>query len=126
MFTGTHVLLYSTNAEADRAFLRDTLGLRFVDVGGGWLIFGLPPAELGVHPGDGSFVQQHGGEQQMGAVVYLMCDDVRAVMKQLEARGVAFGTVLEEQWGISTSIRLPSGGFIGLYQPKHPTALNLK
>jgi hypothetical protein len=123
MITGAHFLLYSTDAEADRAFLRDGLALTAVDAGGGWLVFGLPPAEVGVHPSDGRFVRSHAGHDLLGAVLYLMCDDVRAEVRALAARGVTCTDLREADWGIATTIPLPSGGAIGLYQPTHPTAI---
>jgi hypothetical protein len=127
MITGTHVLFYSENPEADRAFFRDVLQFRSVDVGGGWLIFTLPPAEAGVHPTDGERrAQAHGGRSLLGAVVYLMCDDVQAEIKRLQEKKVTCSPVESEDWGIKTTIRLPSGGELGLYQPTHPTAFNLK
>lgn len=89
MIFGAHILFYSTNPEADRAFLRDALGLRFVDSGGGWLIFALPPAEAGVHPSDGAFTQEHAGRRMLGSILYLMCDDladaIRAARRQRAA-----------------------------------------
>ena len=124
--TGAHVLFYSDNPEADRTFFRDILGLRSVDAGGGWLIFALPPAEAGIHPSDGDRSQLHGGRKLLGAVLYLMCDDLQARMKSLAARGVTCSPPEEEDWGIKTTIQLPSGGEIGLYQPTHPTALGLR
>jgi hypothetical protein len=125
--TGAHVLLYSDNPEADRTFFRDVLGFGAVDAGGGWLIFALPPAEAGIHPSDGEKRSQvHGGRQLLGSVLYLMCDDLPALMKSLKAKGVSCSTVEEEDWGIKTTIQLPSGSEIGLYQPTHPTALGLK
>jgi catechol 2,3-dioxygenase-like lactoylglutathione lyase family enzyme len=123
--TGAHILLYSSRPEADRAFFRDVLGFRNVDAGEGWLIFSLPPAEMGIHPTDGERAQPHGGRDLLGAVLYLMCDDVRALMKSLQAKGVKCSAVEEEPWGIKTTIQLPSGGEIGLYQPTHPTAIDL-
>jgi hypothetical protein len=123
MITGAHLLLYSTNPEADRAFIRDVLEFRSVDVGHGWLIFALPPAEMAVHPGDGSFAHAHAEHHLLGAVLYLMCDDLRLMMRSLEARDVHCTPVTEAEWGIKTTIPLPSGGEIGLYQPKHPTAI---
>ena len=123
MITGTHLLLYSADAEADRAFLRDVLELRHVDVGHGWLIFGLPPAEVGVHPGDGTFAHQHAGKRMMGAVVYLMCDDVVAEVARLAERGVECTEIEVANWGLATSIPMPGGGAIGLYQPSHATAV---
>ena len=91
MIFGAHVLLYSTDPDADRAFFRDVLQFKGVDVGGGWLIFALPPAEIAVHPGDGTFAQKHGGQSLLGALVYLMCDDVRETIKLLQAKRVACG-----------------------------------
>jgi catechol 2,3-dioxygenase-like lactoylglutathione lyase family enzyme len=125
MINGAHVLIYSTDPEADRAFFRDVLQLRSVDAGGGWLIFALPPAEVAVHPSDGEFSQRHAGHNLLGALTYLMCDDLRATMKWLEAKDVACTAVEEARWGIKTTIRLPSGGELGLYQPTHPTAIGL-
>jgi len=118
---GAHILLYSQNPEADRAFFRDVLQFRSVDVGRGWLIFALPPAELAVHPGE--FVQNHANHPVLGCVLYLMCEDLPATIKSLEARGVNCTEVDEAPWGIRTTVRLPSGGEIGLYQPTHETAI---
>jgi len=127
MITGTHVLFYSKNPEADRAFFRDVLEFRSVDAGRGWLIFAMPPAEAGVHPTEGeSRAQVHGGRSLLGAVVYLMCDDLEAEIKRLQARKVTCSPVETEDWGSKTTLRLPSGGELGLYQPTHPTAFNLK
>jgi len=117
MMTGAHFLLYSPDPEADRAFFRDVLRFPSVDAGRGWLIFGLPPAELAVHPTE--------GDAQMHAELYLMCEDLREVLRTLEAQGVAHTEVIEVRWGIKTTVRLPSGGEVGLYQPSHPTALGL-
>jgi len=126
MLIGAHVLLYSDNPEADRAFFRDVLGFPSVDAGRGWLIFKLPPAEAALHPtddNDQSIV--HAERKLLGAVLYLMCDDLRAYLKKLEAAKVSYSAIEEAPWGIKTSFRLPSGGEIGLYQPGHPTALEL-
>src|SRR5437870_4017381 len=109
MINGAHVLLYSDNAEADRGFLRDVLGFPSVDAGRGWLIFALPAAEVAVHPSDGETGQLHVEHRMMGAVLYLMCDDLTAQIKALEAQGVRCTEVNPEPWGIRTSIRLPSG-----------------
>jgi len=122
---GAHILLYSTNPDADRAFFRDVLGFRSVDVGGGWLIFKLPPAEVAVHPSDGEFAQRHSGHSLMGALLYLMCDDLAGIVKSLEVKQIVCSPVSEERWGSRTTVRLPSGGEIGLYQPKHPVAYSL-
>ncbi len=126
MINGAHFLLYSKDPEADRAFFRNVLGFRAVDAGEGWLIFALPPAEMGVHPSDGNFVQQHADHPLFAAVLYLMCNDLRSVIKSLAAKNVRCTEVTEEPWGIKTTIPLPSGGQIGLYQPSHPTAIELR
>lgn len=123
MIIGAHFLLYTTGADADRAFFRDVLGFRAVDAGHGWLILRLPPAELGVHPGDGNFAQTHAGHSMLGAVLYLMCDDLTATMAELAAKGVTCSEVDEAPWGRKTTLPLPSGGEIGLYEPRHPTAI---
>ena len=123
MITGAHVLFYSTEPEADRAFLRDFLKLRAIDVGEGWLIFTFPPTEAAVHPAEHEHLFQHGGRPMLGAVVYLMCDDLRETMASLKKNGVTFSPIEEAAWGIKTTIRLPSGGDLGLYQPLHPTAI---
>ena len=126
MINGAHVLIYSTDPDADRRFFRDVLGFPFVDVGGGWLIFGLPPAEVAVHPSDGAFTQRHGDRPMLGSILYLMCDDVRATVRSLADKKVTCTALEEEAWGITTAVALPSGGYVGLYQPKHPTALRLR
>jgi catechol 2,3-dioxygenase-like lactoylglutathione lyase family enzyme len=114
MITGAHVILYSRDADADRAFFRDVLQYPHVDAGGGWLIFKLPPGEVAVHPADGPSHE-----------LYLMCDDVTATVEQLAAKGVTCGEVSDEGWGLLTSIRLPGGGELGLYEPRHPKATEL-
>jgi hypothetical protein len=123
MINGAHFLLYSKDPDADRAFLRDVLEFRAVDIGHGWLIFALPPAEMAVHPAAENFVQSHADHNLLGAILYLMCDDVRSLVKALEAKNVVCSALEEAPWGIKTTLRLPSGGEIGLYQPTHPTAL---
>jgi catechol 2,3-dioxygenase-like lactoylglutathione lyase family enzyme len=125
MFIGAHVLLYSNDAEADRAFLRDVLGLKGVDAGGGWLIFALPPAEVAVHPAEESPTPGQATQLPLRAELYFMCDDVRAYVRRLAEHGVQCAVPGEEPWGITTTIPLPSGGSVGLYQPLHPTALQL-
>jgi hypothetical protein len=113
MITGAHAIVYSTEAEADRAFLRDVLGFGGVDAGGGWLIFELPPAELAVHPAEDEHHE-----------LYLMCDDIRATMRELQERGAEFtAEVSDEGFGLLTALRLPSGGTLGLYEPRHPSPL---
>jgi hypothetical protein len=127
MIIGTHILFYSENPEADRAFLRDVLGLKSVDAGGGWLIFALPPAEAAVHPMDGENRKRtHTGNKMLAADVYLMCDDLDAEIKKLKAKKVTCSPVETARWGRKTAFPLPSGGELGLYQPTHPTAINLK
>jgi catechol 2,3-dioxygenase-like lactoylglutathione lyase family enzyme len=123
VITGAHFLLYTTDADADRVFLRDVLGFRAVDAGHGWLILGLPPAEMGVHPGDGNFAQTHAGHSMLGALLYLMCDDLTTTIGELAAKGVRCTEVEEAPWGRKTTIPMPSGGEIGLYEPRHPTAI---
>ncbi len=116
MIRGSHVILYSADAEADRAFLRDVLGLASVDSGGGWLIFQLPPAEVAVHPADTSGATE----------LYLVCDDVEATVADLTGRGVAIeGPVSDQGWGRLVTITLPGGGRLGIYEPRHPTAFDL-
>jgi hypothetical protein len=123
MIAGAHFLLYSKDPEADRAFFKTVLEFPSVDIGEGWLIFALPPAELAVHPGDGEFVQVHAEHRMLGGLLYLMCDDLSSVIGLLKRKGVAYANPVEAEWGISTSGRLPSGGEIGLYQPTHPTMI---
>jgi hypothetical protein len=125
MINGAHFLLYSKDPDADRAFLRDVLGFKGIDIGHGWLIFALPPSEMAVHPASEPFVQSHAGHDLLGFILYLMCDDVRAVVAELEAKNVACAPIDEAPWGLKTSVKLPSGGEVGLYQPLHQTALGL-
>ncbi len=122
MITGAHILLNSSDPEADRAFFRDVLEYPFVDAGHGWLIFKLPPAEVAIHPVDAGLAA---GAAMIGAQLYLMCDDLQETIQSLAAKHVVCTTIDKERWGIKTTIRLPSGGEIGLYQPTHPTALEL-
>ena len=125
MIHGVHLLLYSRDPDADRAFFRDVLSFESVDAGEGWLIFALPPAELGIHRGDGKFVERHADHELSGSIVYLMCDDLRATIDALHAKGSATTEIVETGWGITTTVRLPGGGGLGLYQPRHATALSL-
>ena len=113
MINGAHVVIYSKNSEADRAFFRDVLKFPSVDAGHGWLIFALPPAEAAFHDSESNDRHE----------LYFMCDDLKAEMESLKAKKVKCGAVQEERWGSVTTISLPGGGKIGLYQPKHPTAL---
>jgi len=125
MIIGAHVLFYSTDPEADRAFLRDILELPAIDIGHGWMIFKLPPAEAAVHPEEGSSAPSPAAHAMLRADLYLLCDDVQATLTALAAKGVRCSPVETERWGLRTTIPLPSGGEIGLYQPTHPTALDL-
>lgn len=114
MFIGAHTILYSSDADADRAFFGDVLNFDSVDAGGGWLIFGLPPGELACHPSEGTSSYE----------LYLMCEDVYATVEALRAKGVEFTQEISDQgWGLLTAIKTPSGSELGLYQPKHPTAI---
>ena len=115
MINGVHALLYAKDADQTRAFLRDVLGLPYVDAGGGWLIFALPPGELGVHP----------EESEVHHELYFMCDDAAATVAELTAKGVKCSPVKDQGWGLVTAVEVPGAGRIGLYQPKHPTAVRL-
>jgi hypothetical protein len=115
MINGAHIILQSKNADADRAFFRDVLNFPSIDAGRGWLIFALPPAEAAFHPSESSDAHE----------LYLMCDDLKSVIAALSTKGVPFSEVHEERWGSVVKMRLPSGGELGLDQPKHPTALHL-
>ena len=113
MINGSHVVLFSTDPDADRRFFADVLGFSHVDAGGGWLVFGLPPAEAAMHPSDGPTSHE----------LFFMCDDIEATIAELSAKGVEFTTgISEERWGRLTRLRLPSGGEIGVYEPRHPRA----
>jgi hypothetical protein len=116
MISGTQVMGYSRHADADRAFFRDVLQFPPVDAGHGWLIFALPPAETAVHPSD------EGGTQE----VYFMCDDLKDEIAYLAENRVLCSEIQEARWGSIAKMRLPGGGEVGLYQPKHPTALGMK
>ena len=109
MINGAHSIIYSTDPDADRAFLRDVLQLTNVDVGDGWLIFGLPPAEVAVHPSD----------KNDGQELYLMCDDVESFIAEMNKHDIACGPVRDEGWGLLTHLTLPGGGKLGVYQPRH-------
>jgi len=109
LFTGAHAILYSQDAEADRAFLRDSFGLSNVDVGDGWLIFALPPAELAVHPADANNTHE----------LFFMVADIAAFVAAMGAKGVACTPVQSLGWGELTRVALPSGGKLGVYQPRH-------
>ncbi len=109
MIIGAHSIIYSTSPDADRGFLRYVLKLPNVDVGGGWLIFGLPPAEVAVHPSNENDVHEF----------YLICDDVEALIAEMNKRKIACGPVQNQGWGLLTQVTLPGGGKLGIYQPRH-------
>jgi catechol 2,3-dioxygenase-like lactoylglutathione lyase family enzyme len=113
LIAGVHVIVYSKDPEADRAFFRDVLKFTAVDAGQGWLIFALPPSEAAFHPSEKNDLHE----------LHLMCDDLKATMESLKEKKVKCGPVQEVRWGSLTTISLPGGGKIGLYQPKHPTAI---
>jgi catechol 2,3-dioxygenase-like lactoylglutathione lyase family enzyme len=115
MIYGAHVIVYSKDATSDRAFFRDILGFACVDASHDWLIFALPPAEAAFHP----------DEENDRHELYFMCDDLKAEISALKEKGVACSEIQEARWGSITKMTLPGGGQIGLYQPKHPTALSL-
>ena len=109
MITGAHSIIYSTNAAADREFFRDVLKLTNVDVGEGWLIFGLPPAEVAVHPSDEDNLHEFD----------LMCDDIAAFAAEMEKKNITCGPAQDMGWGVLTQLTLPGGGKLGVYQPRH-------
>ena len=109
MINGAHVIIFSTDAEADRAFFRDVLGLAHVDTGDGWLIFALPPAEVAVHPAEANDRHE----------LYLTCPDVRAFMSEMQGRGIECSPIEEQRWGLLTQVRLPGSGTLGVYEPRH-------
>jgi hypothetical protein len=116
MIIGIHALIYSNQADAVRAFFRDVLDLQSVDAGGGWPIFGLPPAEVAVHPASGTDTHE----------LYLMCDDLDATIAMLADKGITLASeIREERWGRVTSIKIADGSSLGIYEPKHPAALHL-
>jgi catechol 2,3-dioxygenase-like lactoylglutathione lyase family enzyme len=114
MITGVHALIYTSQADAVRGFFRDVLGRRHVDAGDGWPIFSMPPAELAVHPSDTATTHE----------LYLMCDDIGATVGELETKGVRCSPVQDQGWGLVTSVELPGGDRLGLYEPRHPTAID--
>ena len=113
MIHGAHVILYSKDPEADRAFFRDVLQYEWVDAGHGWLIFALPPAELAVHPSE-----ENGAHE-----LFLMCDDIQALIAEMKTKKVECSPIDEQRWGSITRVTLPGGGKLGIYQPKHASPL---
>jgi catechol 2,3-dioxygenase-like lactoylglutathione lyase family enzyme len=116
MISAAHIVVYTKNAEADRAFFRDVLDFESVNAGQGWLIFALPPGEAAFHPSD-----ENGAHE-----LYFICDDLKAEMASLAKKNVKCSEVQESRWGSITKMRLPGGGAVGLYQPRHPLAVGLK
>jgi catechol 2,3-dioxygenase-like lactoylglutathione lyase family enzyme len=116
MIHGAHVIIYSKDAEADRAFFRDVLQYESVDAGHGWLIFALPPAEVAVHPSDENDVHE----------LFLMCDDVHALIVEMKQKNVECSPIDEQRWGSITRVTLPGGGTLGIYQAKHASPLKLR
>lgn len=116
MIIGSHLIVFSRDPDADRAFFADVLQHEHVDAGGGWLIFKQPPGELAFHPSEGG----------TGHELYFMCDDLPATMAELRSRGVDFiGEISEARWGLLTRFRLPGGSEVGLYEPRHPVAIDV-
>jgi len=109
MITGAHVIIFSTDADADRAFLKDVLKLNHVDAGDGWLIFSLPPSEVAVHPFEKNRVHE----------LYLTCDSIAAFTAQMDEQGIGHGPVADQGWGLLTEVSLPGGGKLGVYEPRH-------
>ena len=109
MINGMHAVIFSKDADADRNFLKNVLNLTHVDVGGGWLIFGLPPTEIAVHPDESS--ERH--------ELYLMCEDIQAFSAKMTENGIAHEDIKDEGWGLLSNITLPGGGSLGVYQPRH-------
>jgi predicted enzyme related to lactoylglutathione lyase len=115
VINGVHAIIFSRDPESVRGFFRDVLEMPSVDAGGGWPIFALPPAELAAHPSDGQ------GHHEL----YLMCDDIQSTVQQLKDRGVEFTSeITDAGWGLITELRLPDGGSLALYQPRHPSPLS--
>ncbi len=108
MINGAHIIIFSADAEADRAFFRDVLGLAHVDAGEGWLIFALPPGELAVHPAQANDRHE----------LYLICDDIQAFTGEMQVRGIPCSPIEEQSWGLLTRVSLPGGGAVGVYEPR--------
>jgi predicted enzyme related to lactoylglutathione lyase len=112
MITGAHAIIFTNNADAVRTFFRDVLEFSSADAGDGWLIFALPAAELAAHPAADAAHHE----------LYLMCDDIHATVAELQRKGVEFSRpISHERWGLITAIKMPDGGELSLYEPKHPT-----
>lgn len=116
MINGAHIVIYTKDSEADRAFFRDVLKFPCVDAGHGWLIFAMPPLEAAFHD------SEHNDRHEL----FLMCDDIAATLKDLKSKNVKVSDVTEQRWGMLATFTLPGGGKIGLYQPKHPSPSELR
>lgn len=125
MINAVHLLLNSADPEADRAFFRDVLKFPHVDAGEGWLIFALPPVEMGIHPAEENLSQLHAGQNLVAATVYLMCDNLKETLDSLAAKNVQHTEIHEAGWGLASSILLPGGAQLGLYEPRHRLAVSL-
>src|SRR5438477_9659044 len=125
MIHGVHLLLASSNPEADRAFFRDVLNFPHVDAGEGWLIFALPPAEVGIHPAEQNLIHPHAGHDLAAGIVYLMCDSLPETLDSLSSKGIEHTEIQDASWGVVSSIPLPGGASLGLYEPHHPVAISL-
>ena len=125
MINGVHLLLSSSNPEADRAFFRDVLNFPRVDTGEGWLIFALPAAEMGIHPAEKNLTHTHAGQNLAAGTMYLMCDNLRQTLDSLSSKCVQHTEIQEAAWGLVSSIPLPGGANLGLYEPRHALAISL-
>ena len=125
MINGVHLLLSSSNPGANRAFFRDVLGFAHLDAGEGWLIFVLPPTEMGIHPAEKKLTQTHVSQALATSTIYLMCDNLRETLESLAAKGVEHTEIQDAGWGEASSIALPGGANLGLYEPRHRLATTL-
>jgi catechol 2,3-dioxygenase-like lactoylglutathione lyase family enzyme len=131
LINGAHIVIYTEDAEADRAFFRDVLKFPFVDAGHGWLIFAMPPLEAAFHESENNDSKNHDSknhdsESNDRHELYLMCDDIAATLNDLKSKNMKVSDVSEQRWGKLATFTLPGGGKIGIYQPKHPTPSDLK
>lgn len=114
MINGVHSILYAHDAEKVRDFFRDVLEIKHIDAGHGWLIFALPPSELGIHPAEAG--------EEFRCEMYLMCDNIQQTLSELRAKNVECGDIVDQRWGLLSTITIPGGGRLGIYQPRHPRA----
>jgi catechol 2,3-dioxygenase-like lactoylglutathione lyase family enzyme len=120
MINGAHIVLYTTDPEADRAFFRDVLKFSTVDAGHGWLIFALPPAEAAFHDLDKQALEHNDAKHTAHHELFLMCGDLAATLRDLKAKHVPTSAVSEQRWGKLATLTLPGGSKLGIYEPKHP------